>query len=90
MTRQSVLEALETRQLLSVVDVSTNAQLQSAIANATAGTQIDLAAGDYSGFQLSASGTATAPIVIQGTAGTVITGNPGDSNGEIDISGCSY
>jgi hypothetical protein len=90
MTRRSVLEALEMRQLLSVVSVSTNAQLQSAIASAAAGTQIDLAAGDYSGFQLSASGTSSAPIVIQGTTGTVITGNPSDSNGEIDISGCSY
>jgi hypothetical protein len=89
-TRRAVLEALETRQLLSVVSVSTNAQLQSAISNATAGQTIQLAAGDYNGFQLSASGTSSAPIVIEGTSGTVIDGTPGDSNGFIDLSGDSY
>jgi hypothetical protein len=89
-TREAVLEALEIRQLLSVVSVSTNAQLQSAIANAQAGQTIQLAAGTYNGFQLSASGTSGAPIVIEGTKGTIISGTPGDSNGFIDIAGCSY
>jgi parallel beta-helix repeat protein len=87
--RRAVIEALEARRLLSTVTVSSNAELQSAITGATAGTEIDIAAGDYNGFQLSASGTAAAPIVINGEAGAVINGTPTDLNGYIDISGCS-
>ncbi len=90
-TRQAVLEGLEMRQLLSVVSVSTNAQLAAAVASATAGTEIDLAAGDYNGFQLyQQNGTASDPIIIKGTTGTVINGTAADYNGEIDITSCSY
>jgi hypothetical protein len=90
-THKAVFEALETRQLLSVVSVSTNAQLATAISSATAGTEIDLAAGDYNGFQVyQKSGTASDPIIIKGTTGTVINGTAADYNGEIDITSCSY
>jgi hypothetical protein len=84
------VEGLEKRELLSTVEVSSSAQLAAALAAATPGMEIDLAAGDYGGFQLSASGTAAAPIVVKGSAGTVISGSPSDSNGEIDLTGCSY
>jgi hypothetical protein len=84
------IEELEKRELLSTVEVSTSAQLAAAVAAAEPGTQIDLAAGTYGGFQLAAGGTAAAPIVVKGTSGTVISGSPADSNGEIDLTGCSY
>ncbi|MFD3946717.1 discoidin domain-containing protein [Streptomyces sp. NPDC058579] len=56
-----------------VVDVSTAAQLQSALANAQPGQTIRLAAGEYRGsFQTQKAGTASAPITLTGPAGAVL------------------
>jgi len=74
----------------SVVAVASAAQLAAAVAEASAGTTIDAAAGDYDGFQLSASGTAAEPITINFAAGAVINGTPGSGNGMIDLSGDSF
>ncbi|MFJ3902949.1 discoidin domain-containing protein [Streptomyces sp. NPDC090025] len=56
-----------------VVDVSTAAQLQSALANAQPGQTIRLAAGEYRGaFVTQKAGTAAAPITLTGPAGAVL------------------
>lgn len=56
-----------------VVDVSTAAQLQSALANAQPGQTIRLAAGEYRGsFQTQRAGTASAPITLTGPSGAVL------------------
>jgi hypothetical protein len=84
------IEGLEKRELLSVVSVSTTQQLQTALSSATAGETIELAGNTtFGGFTISNSGTESAPIVIQGSTGTVVSGSPTDSNGEIDLTGCS-
>ena len=84
------VEGLEKRELLSVVNVAGSAELAAAVAAATPGTTIDVAAGNYNGFQLSVSGTASAPIVANFASGAVLNGTPGDSNGMIDLTGDSY
>src|SRR5580693_2397972 len=85
-----LIERLEQRRLLSVVSVTTNAQLAAAVSSVVSGEQINIAAGNYNGFQLDASGTTAAPIVFNFSSGAIINGTPGTSNGEIDLSGCSY
>jgi hypothetical protein len=98
MTR-AVVEALEIRQLLSTYYVSSSgndsaaggpstpwATLQQAANVVQAGDTVDVAAGNYAGFELSTSGSASDPIVFDFAAGAVINGTPGSSNGEIDIS----
>ncbi|MEU9700709.1 right-handed parallel beta-helix repeat-containing protein [Streptomyces sp. NPDC047981] len=56
-----------------VVDVSTAAQLRSALANAQPGQTIRLAAGEYRGaFQTQKAGTASAPITLTGPADAVL------------------
>ncbi|GAA1715774.1 hypothetical protein GCM10009745_75240 [Kribbella yunnanensis] len=57
----------------SVVDVSTAAQLQAALANAQPGQTIRLAAGQYRGaFLTQRAGTASAPITLTGPASAVL------------------
>jgi hypothetical protein len=57
----------------SVVDVSTAAQLQAALANAQPGQTIRLAAGQYRGdFLTQKAGTAAAPITLTGPATAVL------------------
>ncbi|MGD1277662.1 MAG: Ig-like domain-containing protein [Tepidisphaeraceae bacterium] len=93
MTHKAVLEALETRQLLSTYTVGAGGNfttLQAAANVVKAGDVVNVAAGNYAGFQLSTSGTAGSPITWNAAAGTVVNGAPADLNGEIDISGCSY
>ncbi len=103
MTSRALFEVLEERQLLSTYFVSAGgsdsaaggssapwATLQKAADQVQAGDVVQVAAGDYSGFQLSASGTASDPITFNFAPGAVIDGTPGTNNGEIDLSGCSY
>jgi hypothetical protein len=103
-TRRAVLEALENRQLLSTTfyvattgsdnnagtQASPWATLQHAANSVQAGDTVDVAAGDYAGFALSTSGTASAPITFNAASGAVISGSPGTSNGEIDLTYQSY
>ncbi|MGG1555863.1 chondroitinase-B domain-containing protein [Paenibacillus ferrarius] len=49
----------------ATINVSTNSQLASAVANATPGDVIVLADGNYSGLTIQTQGTATAPIEIR-------------------------
>ncbi|WTL15442.1 discoidin domain-containing protein [Kribbella sp. NBC_01505] len=57
----------------STVDVSTAAQLQTALANAQSGQTIRLAAGQYHGaFFTQRAGTASAPITLTGPASAVL------------------
>ncbi|WBQ08660.1 discoidin domain-containing protein [Kribbella sp. CA-293567] len=57
----------------STVDVSTAAQLQSALANAAPGQTIRLASGQYRGsFLTQKAGTAAAPITLTGPASAVL------------------
>ncbi|GAB3921422.1 hypothetical protein GCM10029976_008450 [Kribbella albertanoniae] len=57
----------------TVVDVSTAAQLQAALANAQAGQTIRLAAGQYRGsFLTQRAGTASAPITLTGPSSAVL------------------
>jgi parallel beta-helix repeat protein len=93
MTSKAVLEAMEGRQLLSTYTVGAGGNfttLQAAANVVKAGDVVNVAAGNYAGFQLSTSGTSSSPITFNAAAGTVVNGAPADLNGEIDISGCSY
>jgi hypothetical protein len=103
LTTRAVLEVLEERQLLSTYYVSAAgsdsaagssstpwATLQYAANQVQAGDVVDVAAGNYSGFQLSTSGGASDPITFNFASGAVINGTPGTTNGEIDLSGCNY
>jgi hypothetical protein len=65
----------------ATVEVSTSAQLQTALRDAVPGTVIDLADGTYDGtFTAAASGTAPAPIWICGGRDAVLRG-PGTDEG---------
>ena len=65
----------------ATVEVSTSAQLQTALRDAVPGTVIDLADGTYDGtFTAAASGTAAAPIWICGGRDAVLRG-PGTDEG---------
>ena len=93
MQNKAILEALETRQLLSTYTVGPGGNfttLQAAANVVQAGDVVNVAAGNYAGFQLSTSGTASAPITFNAATGVIVNGAPADLNGEIDISGCSY
>ena len=71
----------------SIVDVSTAAQLSSALAAATPGQTIRLAPGTYEGsFVATTPGTASAPITLTGPRTAIIT-NDGPSG---TLSGCPH
>ncbi len=64
--------------------------LQFAADSVRAGDTVVVRAGDYAGFQLTASGTASAPITFQADPGArVTTRNPSTSDG-INLEGASY
>lgn len=75
------------------VNVSTAAQLTQALAAATAGQTIHLAAGTYKGafFAYQNSGTASRPITLTGPATAVLTSDGGcDPNAPSGVSYCGY
>ncbi len=83
------------------VAVSTSADLTAALADARAGDTITLADGTYAGssihlgsyyatFGLARSGTATAPITIQGSANAIIDGNGTSGRYAFEMYGASY
>lgn len=64
------------------VRVSTPAQLNSALAHATAGDTIELADGIYEGqFKATANGTSSSPITLTGSSKAVLTSNGGNGYG---------
>src|SRR5208282_4367259 len=100
---RAVVEALEIRQLLSTYYVSPGgsdsaaggsttpwATLQQAANEVQAGDTVDVAAGNYAGFQLFTSGTSSSRITFDFASGAVINGTPADLNGMSDLTGCSY
>ncbi len=66
-----------------VTNVSSSSQLTTALKNASPGDIIQLAAGTYSGFTMSKSGTEGKPIVIRGGPGVTI-------NGSVYLTGISW
>ena len=91
LTRRAVLEVLEERQLLSTYYVSPDgsdsaaggsstpwATLQNAANQVQAGDVVQVAAGDYAGFQLSTTGSASAPITFDFAPGAVVNGTTHD------------
>ncbi|MCZ2816898.1 NosD domain-containing protein [Modestobacter sp. VKM Ac-2984] len=74
-----------------VVDVSTGAQLQRALDDATAGQVIRLADGRYEGnFVATAEATVDAPIHLCGSRGAVLDGGEIDGNYTLHLSGADH
>ncbi|MGW1108357.1 right-handed parallel beta-helix repeat-containing protein [Streptomyces sp. NPDC002540] len=72
----------------AVIDVSTTAQLKSALAAASPGDTIRLADGTYTGnFKATVPGTASARITLTGSAGAVLTAGGGYG---LHLNGASY
>ncbi|MFF9505881.1 right-handed parallel beta-helix repeat-containing protein [Streptomyces sp. NPDC014724] len=72
----------------AVIDVSTAAQLKSALAAASPGDTIRLADGTYTGnFKATVPGTASARITLTGSAGAVLTAGGGYG---LHLDGASY
>ncbi|MFE0734240.1 right-handed parallel beta-helix repeat-containing protein [Streptomyces sp. NPDC058855] len=72
----------------ATVDVSTTAQLRTALANARPGDTIRLADGTYTGnFKATTPGTATARIVLTGSSRAVLTAGGGYG---LHLNGASY
>ncbi|WP_112246945.1 right-handed parallel beta-helix repeat-containing protein [Kribbella monticola] len=72
----------------ATVNVSTAAQLKTALTNAKAGDTIKLADGTYSGnFKTTVSGTSSAPITLTGSAKAVLTASGGYG---LHLNGASY
>lgn len=73
-----------------VVDVADSKGLKAALAAAVPGQTIRLAGGTYTGnFKVTVAGTATAPITLTGSAGTVLTTSTGGGN-VIQLTGAPY
>jgi hypothetical protein len=76
---------------LRLVEVTTSAQLGSAIGNARAGDLIRLAPGSYSGrWTLRASGTAASPISLCGGRDAVLADTRYDGGAVLRLSGASH
>jgi hypothetical protein len=74
-----------------IVQVSTSAQLRTALRDATPGTVIGLADGVYDGtFEASASGTAEAPIWLCGGSNAVLRGPGPDDGTVLHLDGVRY
>lgn len=75
----------------STVAVSTAAQLATALSTAKAGETIELANGTYGGnFVTTASGTATDPITLEGSAQAILAGPKLTSNYALHLSEANY
>jgi len=70
----------------AIINVSTSAQLSSAVASANPGDTIVMANGNYSGFTMTRSGNSSSPITIQ--AANV--GGAAINSGSVQLNGCSY
>src|SRR5689334_11741512 len=72
----------------ATIDVSTAAQLKTALAGAKPGDTIKLADGTYTGnFKTTVSGSSSAPITLTGSAAAVLTAGGGYG---LHLNGASY
>ncbi|MDE3099901.1 MAG: hypothetical protein KGJ88_10550, partial [Verrucomicrobiota bacterium] len=70
----------------TIINVSTSSQLASAVAGANPGDIIVMANGNYSGFTMTRSGSASAPITIEAAS----QGNAVISSGVVELTNLSY